>query len=146
MGAVSFVAVLETHTILWELFVQHQEALLDLDLPHALERLEEFEHRLQHHIWEEEAGIESLLSHPRSGDDGDGAARDPDPLRSRVVRGTTHASGSVVDLRGPLAQRDQSAPPSPRACKGEPGRFGAFQADPSARRHAATLDVPYVWD
>ena len=55
MGAVSFVTLLETHTILRELFVQHQEALLDLDLPHALERLEEFERRLQHHIWEEES-------------------------------------------------------------------------------------------
>ena len=55
MGAVSFVAMLETHTVLRELFVQHQEALLDLDLPHALERLEAFERRLQHHIREEEA-------------------------------------------------------------------------------------------
>ena len=101
MGAVSFVAVLETHTILRELFVQHQEALLDLDLPHALERLEEFERRLQRHIWEEEAGIEPLLSHPRSCDDGGGAAGGPDPLRSRVVRGTTPASVSVVDVSGP---------------------------------------------
>jgi hypothetical protein len=54
VGEVSIVALLEIHTVLRELFAQHQEALLDLDLPHALERLEEFERRLQPHIWEEE--------------------------------------------------------------------------------------------
>ena len=104
MGAVSFVALMETHTVLRELFVQHQEALLELDLPHALKRLEEFAGRLQHHIREEETGTESLLSHSRSSDDGGGAARDLDTLRSRVVRGTTPASISVVDVSGPRAR------------------------------------------
>jgi hemerythrin-like domain-containing protein len=54
MGELSFVSVLEVHKILKELFLQHQEALLDLDLARASERLEEFERRLLRHIWEEE--------------------------------------------------------------------------------------------
>src|SRR5574337_1282842 len=54
MGELSFVSILEIHTVLKELFLQHQEALLDLDLARAKERLEKFERRLLHHIWEEE--------------------------------------------------------------------------------------------
>jgi hemerythrin-like domain-containing protein len=54
MGELSFVSILEVHRVLKELFLQHQEALLDLDLPRAQERLEKFERKLLHHIWEEE--------------------------------------------------------------------------------------------
>lgn len=54
MGELSFVSVLEVHKVLKELFLQHQEALLDLDLARARERLEEFERRLLQHIREEE--------------------------------------------------------------------------------------------
>jgi hemerythrin-like domain-containing protein len=54
MGELSFVAVLEVHKVLSELFLQHQEALLDLDIDRAKERLQEFERRLLRHIWEEE--------------------------------------------------------------------------------------------
>ena len=54
MGELSFVSILEVHKVLKELFLQHQEALLDLDLARAQERLEKFERKLLHHIWEEE--------------------------------------------------------------------------------------------
>ncbi len=54
MATLSFVSLLDVHQVLKELFLQHQEALLDADLPRARERLEEFERRLLHHIREEE--------------------------------------------------------------------------------------------
>jgi len=54
MGEVSFVSVLEIHNVLKELFLQHQDALLDLDFGRARERLGEFERRLLSHIREEE--------------------------------------------------------------------------------------------
>jgi hemerythrin-like domain-containing protein len=54
MEVLSFVAVLEIHKVLRELFLQHQEALLDLDIGRAKERLKEFERRLLLHIQEEE--------------------------------------------------------------------------------------------
>ena len=82
-------------------FPMVDQFLDDADNARLARQFEEFERRLQHHIWEEEAGIESLLSHPRSGDDGGGAARDPDPLRSRVDRRTTRTSVCVVDVSGP---------------------------------------------
>jgi hemerythrin-like domain-containing protein len=65
MGGLSFVSVLEIHAVLQELFLQHQEALLSLDLARAQERLEEFERRLRRHIWEEEALL--LPVYERSG-------------------------------------------------------------------------------
>jgi hemerythrin-like domain-containing protein len=54
MPELSFVSLLDIHRVLRELFLQHQEALLDADLARARERLEEFERRLLHHIREEE--------------------------------------------------------------------------------------------
>jgi hemerythrin-like domain-containing protein len=54
MAELSFVSLLDIHQVLKELFLQHQEALLDADLTRAGERLEEFERRLLHHIREEE--------------------------------------------------------------------------------------------
>lgn len=54
MAELSFVSLLDIHQVLRELFLQHQEALLDADLARAGERLEEFERRLLHHIREEE--------------------------------------------------------------------------------------------
>ncbi len=54
MPELSFVSLLDIHQVLRELFLQHQEALLDADLARARERLEEFERRLLHHIREEE--------------------------------------------------------------------------------------------
>lgn len=54
MAELSFVSLLDIHQVLKELFLQHQEALLDGDLARAEERLAEFERRLLHHIREEE--------------------------------------------------------------------------------------------
>lgn len=54
MAELSFFSLLEIHKALKELFLQHQEALLDGELARAKERLDEFEHRLVHHIREEE--------------------------------------------------------------------------------------------
>ena len=54
MGELSFVSLLDIHKVLKEVFLQHQEALLDGNLVRAEERLAEFERRLLHHIWEEE--------------------------------------------------------------------------------------------
>jgi hemerythrin-like domain-containing protein len=54
MAELSFVSLLDIHQVLKELFLQHQEALLDGDLGRAQERLAEFERRLLHHIREEE--------------------------------------------------------------------------------------------
>ena len=54
MGELSFVSLLDIHKVLKEVFLQHQEALLDGNLVRAKERLAEFERRLLHHIWEEE--------------------------------------------------------------------------------------------
>lgn len=54
MGKLSFVSLLDIHKVLKEVFLQHQEALLDGNLVRAKERLAEFERRLLHHIWEEE--------------------------------------------------------------------------------------------
>jgi len=54
MRELSFTSLLDVHKGLQELFLQHQEALLDCDLVCATERLEEFERRLLRHIWEEE--------------------------------------------------------------------------------------------
>ena len=54
MAELSFVSLLDLHKILKELFLQHQEALLDADLMRAVERLEEFERRLLRHIRDEE--------------------------------------------------------------------------------------------
>jgi hemerythrin-like domain-containing protein len=54
MAELSFVSLLDIHSVLKELFLQHQEALLDADLMRARGRLEEFERRLLHHIREEE--------------------------------------------------------------------------------------------
>ena len=52
MEAKSFVSLPEIHGGLKELFLQHQEALLDGDLPRAQKRLAEFERRLLHRIRE----------------------------------------------------------------------------------------------
>ena len=46
MAELSFVSLLDIHKALQELFLQHQEALLDADLMRAGKRLEEFEGRL----------------------------------------------------------------------------------------------------
>ena len=54
MAELSFVSLLDIHKALQELFLQHQEALLDADLMRAGKRLEEFEGRLFDHIREEE--------------------------------------------------------------------------------------------
>jgi len=54
MAELSFVSLLDIHKALKELFLQHQEALLDGDLTRAGKRLDEFEGRLLHHIREEE--------------------------------------------------------------------------------------------
>lgn len=54
MGELGFVSLLDIHKVLKEVFLQHQEALLDGNLVRAKERLAEFERRLLHHIWEEE--------------------------------------------------------------------------------------------
>jgi iron-sulfur cluster repair protein YtfE (RIC family) len=47
-------SLLDIHKTLKEVFLQHQEALLDGDLGRAMERLSEFERRLLPHIREEE--------------------------------------------------------------------------------------------
>ena len=54
MAELSFASLLDIHQVLKELFLQHQEALLDGDLARAEEQLAEFERRLLHHIREEE--------------------------------------------------------------------------------------------
>ncbi len=54
METISLTCFLEVHKILQELFLQHQEALLDGDLARATERLNSFTQRLSRHIWEEE--------------------------------------------------------------------------------------------
>lgn len=54
MEQVSFVSLLATHQNLKELFLQHQEALLDGDLAQARDRLEVFERALLHHMQDEE--------------------------------------------------------------------------------------------
>ncbi len=51
---VSFVSLLAIHQDLTELFLQHQEALLDGDLAQARDRLEAFERALLHHMQDEE--------------------------------------------------------------------------------------------
>ncbi len=55
MEPVSLASILEVHKALQELFLQHQEALLDADLRRAMEHLEDFERRLVQHIWAEES-------------------------------------------------------------------------------------------
>jgi hemerythrin-like domain-containing protein len=54
MDQMSFVSLLDIHKTLKEVFLQHQEALLDGDLGRAMERLSEFERRLLPHIRDEE--------------------------------------------------------------------------------------------
>jgi hemerythrin-like domain-containing protein len=54
MKQLSFAALLDIHKALKELFLQHQEALLDGDLARARDRLEEFERTLHHHMRGEE--------------------------------------------------------------------------------------------
>jgi hemerythrin-like domain-containing protein len=54
MRELSFTSLLDVHTALKELFLQHQEALLDGALTPAMERLEEFERGLYRHIQDEE--------------------------------------------------------------------------------------------
>jgi len=51
---VSFLSLLELHEQLDELFYQHQEALLKLDVSLALERFDVYERRLREHIRHEE--------------------------------------------------------------------------------------------
>jgi hemerythrin-like domain-containing protein len=50
----SFISLLEIHKDLKELFLEHQEALLDGDLIQAEHRLEEFERALLDHMQKEE--------------------------------------------------------------------------------------------
>jgi hemerythrin-like domain-containing protein len=50
----SFTAVLAVHDQLTELFLQHQEALLQLDVPRALERLQHYTRALHAHMQIEE--------------------------------------------------------------------------------------------
>ncbi|MBI3910877.1 MAG: hemerythrin domain-containing protein [Armatimonadetes bacterium] len=50
----TFLSLLQTHAQLDELFLLHQEALLAFDIPLAIERLHEFEHRLLIHMCQEE--------------------------------------------------------------------------------------------
>lgn len=50
----SFTAVLAVHEQLTELFLLHQEALLQLDVPLALTRLQHYEHALYAHMQIEE--------------------------------------------------------------------------------------------
>lgn len=50
----SFTAVLAVHEQLTELFVQHQEALLHLDIPLAITRLQHYERELYAHMKIEE--------------------------------------------------------------------------------------------
>ena len=54
MAELSFVSLLDIHKVLKELFLQHQESLLDGDLTRGAERLEEFERNLLRHIRDEE--------------------------------------------------------------------------------------------
>lgn len=50
----SFLAVLQVHEFLDELFLAHQEALLQFDLERAAERLQRYEHELHQHMQIEE--------------------------------------------------------------------------------------------
>ena len=54
MAELSFVSLLDIHRVLKELFLEHQESLLDGDLTRGAERLEEFERNLLRHIRDEE--------------------------------------------------------------------------------------------
>ena len=54
MNEVSCASLLDIHKSLKELFLQHQEALLDGDLARARDRLEAFECTLLHHMRDEE--------------------------------------------------------------------------------------------
>lgn len=54
VSSLSFLALLETHRDLDELFLRHQESLLALNLEQAARELEEYEQRLLRHMAEEE--------------------------------------------------------------------------------------------
>ena len=51
----SFLALIEIHESLNELFLSHQEALLAADMPVAIARLTEYEQRLRAHMNDEES-------------------------------------------------------------------------------------------
>ncbi|MBZ5534971.1 MAG: hemerythrin domain-containing protein [Acidobacteriia bacterium] len=60
--ATSFLDLLNTHHEIFEVFLEHQEALLREDFPLALRRLKSYERKIKRHIREEEEFLMPIYS------------------------------------------------------------------------------------
>ncbi|MBZ5551871.1 MAG: hemerythrin domain-containing protein [Acidobacteriia bacterium] len=60
--AASFLDLLNTHHDIFEVFLEHQEALLRQDFPLALRRLKSYERKIKRHIREEEGLLMPVYS------------------------------------------------------------------------------------